>query len=146
MTLADELDRHLRPGTVSVSGGGAQGGGASASADVVDLDRLGVSLRGLRVTVPGRTLREAVGALPDAVGRALGEPLVVTEVAPALGGAVLRSPVDRDDREFYEVRTDGEQASVERWRVGEEGRERVPFTLTRKDLGRVVEGLGAGGG
>ncbi len=140
MNLADELDRHLRPGSVSASGGGA-----SASADVADVDRLGVSLRGLRVTVPGRSLPEAVGALPEAVGRALGEPLVISEVAPTLGGAVLRSRVDRQDREFYEVRTDGEQASVERWRVGAEGRERVPFTLTRKDLGRVVEGLGGRG-
>lgn len=137
MNLTDELDLHLRPGSVSASAGGA-----SATAEVVDVDRLGVSLRGLRVTVPGRSLPEAVGALPEAVGRALGEPLVVTEVAPTLGGAVMRSPVDPADREFYEVRTDGEQASVERWRVGEDGRERVPFTLTRKDLGRVVEGLG----
>ncbi len=136
MNLAEELDQKLRPGTLAVAHPDGQ-----VAASVVDADRLGVSLRSLRVTVAGRSLDEAVAALPEAVGRCLGLPFAVSEHAPTLGGAVLRSPVDASDREFYEVRTGGDEAELRRWRVAPAGREQVPFTLTRKDLGRLVSGL-----
>ncbi len=44
--------------------------------------------------------------------------------------------------EFFEVRTDGHEVSVERCRQGEAGRENLPFTMTREQLGRLVDGIG----
>lgn len=133
--LLDALDKTLRPGTVA-----ADDGEVRAEVDVADVDRLGVSVRGVRVRGPvGRDLRDTVERLPDALG-VLSEPVTPVEVDPTLGGAVLRSPPKR--REFYEVRTDGREVSVERHRIGPEGRARVPFTLTREQLGRLVEGVG----
>ncbi len=136
MNLADELDQKLRPGVIAVAHPEGR-----AEANVVDADRLAVSVRSLRVTVAERSLDEAIAVLPEAVGRCLGLPLHVAEHAPTLGGAVLRSPVDASDREFYELRTGGADAELKRWRVQPAGREQVPFTLTRKDLGRLVSGL-----
>ncbi|MSQ02095.1 MAG: hypothetical protein EXR71_09420 [Myxococcales bacterium] len=136
MSLADDLDQQLRPGVITVAHPEGR-----ADASVVDADRLGVSLKTLRVTVAGRSLDAAMATLPEAVGRCLGIPWIVAEHAPTLGGAVLRSPVDPADREFYELRTSGADAELQRWRVQPAGREQVPFTLTRKDLGRLVSGL-----
>ncbi len=135
MKLGEELDQRLRTGTVD-----ATDGHRSVRADVEDADRLAVSLRRLRVHTPGRTVAEAVATLPEAVGRALGAPLEVVEVAPTLGGAVIRGRPD-GDREYWEVRTTGEAAELERWRVHADGREAVAFPITRRDLRRLVEGM-----
>lgn len=135
MNLGDELDQRLRSGVVD-----ATDGVRHVAAEVEDADRLAVSVRGLRVRTPGRSLDDAVAVLPEAVGRALGEPLHAAEVAPTLGGAVLRSRPDAD-REFYEVRTSGAESTLERWRIRADGRERVAFPITRRDLRRVVEAL-----
>jgi len=133
--LGEELDQTLRPGTVH-----ATDGHRTVRAEVADADRLAVSLRRLRVDSPGRTVAEAVAGLPETMGRALGAPLEVIEVAPALGGAVLRSRPD-GEREYWEVRTTGEAAELERWRVRPEGREAVAFPITRRDLRRLVEAM-----
>lgn len=128
MTLGDALDAALAPGTVTV-----EREGVHAEVEVRDLDRLGVSIERLvvRGVSPGLDrLSEALAPL---------DRFTVVEADPRLGG-VLRSPVRRE--EFYEARTDGDNVSVEKQRIGESGRERVPFTLTREQLGRVVEGIG----
>lgn len=133
--LCDALDKRLRPGRVT-----ADDGEVRAEVDVEDVDRLGVSVHGVRVRgAAPRELRGCVDRLPDALD-VLADPVTPVEVAPALGGAILRSAPKR--REFYEVRTDGHEVSVERHRVGPDGRARVPFTLTREQLGRLVEGVG----
>ncbi|MDP2313952.1 MAG: hypothetical protein Q8P41_13680 [Pseudomonadota bacterium] len=133
--LISGIDRKLAPGVVRVDDDGV-----SAEVDVVDLDRLGVSVRGVKVRTagPGDIARQAE-RLPGAL-EGLVEKVRPVEVDPALGGAVLRSTPRR--REYYEVRTDGREVSVEKLRAGPEGRARVPFTLTREQLGRLVEGVG----
>ncbi|MDP2307629.1 MAG: hypothetical protein Q8P18_16520 [Pseudomonadota bacterium] len=139
-TLADGLDRSLMPGSVEVDIDGVH-----AEVDVVEVDRLGVSVRGVRVreaTARTRGGGDVVGharRLPEALG-VLGEKVVPVEVDPTLGGAVLRSKPRR--QEYFEVRSDGREVSVEKLRRGPEGRARVPFTLTREQLGRLVDGVG----
>lgn len=123
------LDDALAPGVVSVGG---------VEVDVVDADRLGVTVRRVTVTGPQRDLRERVDQLARA--EALPAPVRAIEVDPGLGGAVLRSVPRR--REFYEVHTDGRTTSIEKVHIGADGRERVPYTLTREQLGRMVEELG----
>ena len=137
--LAEKLDHALAPGRVEVEHEGRR-----AVAEVEGADRFGVQVRSLEVRrAAPLPLGEAVGALPDAL-RALPERIVPVEVAPALGGAVLRSdPRDMREREFFEVRTDGTETSLRRLRAGREGREELPFTLTRDQLGRIVEGSSA---
>ncbi|MBM4369072.1 MAG: hypothetical protein FJ102_22845 [Deltaproteobacteria bacterium] len=135
MTLGQDLDTRLKNGIVS-----AENGGRVVEADVDDADRLGVTLGRLRVTTPGGELDRAVEVIPVATSRALGDRIVPVEVDAGLGGAVFRSaPEEIRDREFYEVRTTGSETTVERFRNEEEGRVKVPFILTRKALGRLVD-------
>ncbi len=114
--------------------------GATAEVEVVEADRLAVRI--LRVRVSGestRGVRDTAARLPDAC-RGLPERIVPVEVAPELGGAVLRSaPRDVVDREYFEVRTDGKTTDIERIHAAP-GVERhaVPFTLTREALARIV--------
>jgi hypothetical protein len=42
---------------------------------------------------------------------------------------------------YFEVRTDGRTTTVEKVHIGADGREKVPYTLTREQLGRMVEEL-----
>lgn len=137
--LGDALDRAIAgPGVVRV-----EHEGRVAEVDVVDADRLGVRVLRVRMEGVGRAgpqaVRDAAERLPDAL-RALPDRMVTVEVAPTLGGAVLRSaPEDVRNREFFEARTDGRVTEVERVRVGTTGREPVPFTMTREALGRIVD-------
>lgn len=131
--LGAAIDAALEPGVVRV-----EQDGATAEVDVVDVDRLGATIRGVRVRVPEPTdLAHRVERLPDGV-RALGDRIVPVEVAPTLGGAVLRSdPRDIVDGEYFDVRTGTEGTHVTRQRRGEA----VPFTLTRGQLRRLVDGV-----
>lgn len=133
--LDDALDG-AREGTVRAAEGGVE-----VEVDVLDVDRLGVKCSRLRVHRAGPLdVAEVAEGLPDRV-RALGEALVPVEVDPGLGGAVLRS--EPEDHEFYEL---GVQASgdleLRRWKGGPGvDREPADFTLTRKQLGRLVDEL-----
>lgn len=135
--LGGRLDRALSgPGIVRV-----EHEGRVAEVDVVEVDRLGVRVRSVRVDAgPGEvTVQEAAARLPGAL-RGLPERLVTVEVAPALGGAVARTAAEEvRDREFFEARTDGRVTDLERVRATPDGRERVPFTVTREVLGRIVD-------
>lgn len=135
--LGGRLDRALAgPGIVRV-----EHEGRVAEVDVVEVDRLGVRVRSLRVDAgPGEvSVQEAGARLPGAL-RGLPERLVTVEVAPTLGGAVVRTvPEEVRDREFFEARTDGRVTQLERVRATGEGREQVPFTVTREALGRIVD-------
>jgi hypothetical protein len=132
--VAEKLDKALRPGTVT-----AESGGTGVRVEVLDADRLGVLVNGVRVSTTGRSLEAALAAVPSALSTALRRPFQVTEADPALGGAVARTAVE--ERSFYELRTTGPEATLERWRVREGDREREPWPLTREDLGRVVRAL-----
>lgn len=117
--------------------------GLSVHAEVVDADRLGATIRALRIEGGDGDIVRQASALPEAVRGALPERLVPVEVDPGLRGVILRSePGDMRGREFYEVRSDGDAVSVERFVASREGRASTPFTLTRDQLGRLVEGLG----
>ena len=140
--LGDVLDRAIAgPGVVRV-----EHEGRVAEVEVVDADRLGV--RVLRVRIEGsglagpQAVNDAAARLPEAL-RGLSERMIAVEVAPALGGAVLRSaPGEVQNREFFEARTDGHVTELGRVRVGSAGRESVPFTVTREALGRIVDRVG----
>jgi hypothetical protein len=137
VSLGAELDIALKPGTIR-----AEKDGAVAEVEVDDVDRLGARVRAVRVTGATRIgVTEHVERLAHA-GDALGETLRPVEVAPTLGGAVLRGPArGRGEREFFEVRTDGRTVGVERWRVGPDGRAPTGFTVTREQLRRLVDDL-----
>jgi hypothetical protein len=95
----------------------------------------------VRVPAAG-AIDEQAHRLPDAL-RVLPERVRPVEIAPSLGGAVLRShPDDMVNREYFEVRTNGQEVTVERHRGDADGREQVPFTVTREQLGRMVDDLG----
>ncbi len=137
MSLGRELDAGLAPGPVRVDRDGA-----AAEVDVDDVDRLGVRVRRVRVAgASAAGIRAHVDRLPEAL-RVLPERIVPVEVAPTLGGAVLRSdPAEVRDREYFEVRTDGRAVDVERVRSTDAGRSSVGFTLTREQLRRLVDAL-----
>jgi hypothetical protein len=132
------LDHALKPGTVTVGGPAA-----GVEVDVADVDRLGVRVHSVRVRCEGRGLAAAAEHLPEALSGALRRPFAVVEHDVVLGGTVARSPVEA--RGFFELRSSGCEATLERWRVTGEGRVRTPWTMTREDLGAVVRAMGAGG-
>ena len=134
MDLSAQVDRRLQPGTVT-----ADCGDRGALIEVVDADRLGVVVKGVRVSRAGRPLEEAVVRLPEALSEALRRRFHLTEADLALGGAVARTGVE--DQTFFELRTTGPDATLERWQVREGARERLAFPLTREDLGRVVRAM-----
>lgn len=143
MSLGDALDRAIDaakgPGTVH-----AEADGASAEADVVDADRLGVRCSRVKVTraAPFDVGTEAAG-LPEKI-RALPERLVPVEVDPALGGAILRTrPEDLEGGEFFELELRRARDLELRRLKGGPGLDRAPadFTLTRRQLGRLVDDL-----
>lgn len=134
-TLGDDLDGALAPGVVR-----AERDGREVEVEVVDVDRLGAAVRSVRVRVPDAgDLREQAQRLPDAL-RTLPDRIVPVEIAPTLGGAVYRSRLgDVREGRYFEVRTTPREAQVERLQAGPEGREPVPFTVTREQLRRLVD-------
>ena len=138
-TVLDHLD--AGSGTVAVGNGGAE-------VDVTDVDRLGVSVTGVRVRRKGpvdvaREAERLAGGL-----RCLPERLTPTEVAPSLGGAVLRTRPDeldhRDDGlEFFELNvSSGGETDLKRVRVAPDGeRSSGRWTMTRDGLGRLLDDL-----
>jgi hypothetical protein len=68
-----------------------------------------------------------------------------TEVAPDLGGAILRTTPREKTREFYQLEIDDSGADLSKHRVGDGGkRQSAPFTLTREELGRIVDDMDDG--
>jgi hypothetical protein len=133
------IDKATGPGTIS-----AETDGASADIDVLEADRLGVRVRGVRIVrAEDIDITDEAKALPDRL-RSLPERLMPVEVDPGLGGAILRTePSDVTDGEFYELEVRGpRELELKRFRA-EPGKERdeADFTLTRKQLGKVVDEL-----
>jgi len=118
--------------------------GARAEVDVVEVDRLATRVRAVRVH---RGVEfDLVAEAPKLAGRvrSLGEDLIPVEVAPTLGGAVLRTkPEHLRDGEFYELEMTGDRDLELRRVRAEPGRDRQPldFTLTRDQLERLVDEL-----
>lgn len=115
--------------------------GRRVRADIVDEDRLGVQIDRLRVDAP-----EGIGGRVDRIAQDLrpgGERLVPVEVDERLGGGVLRTRTDEmRGRRYFEVEVDAEGAGLGRYRVDDDGtRNPEPFTVTREQLGRMVDTL-----
>jgi len=117
-------------------------GGAKAVVDVVDADRLGVTVKRVRVSrAEDRDVAEEAAALPERL-RALPERVEPVEVDPGLGGAILRTgPEDMRKREFFQVDVGERDVEVRRYRVEDEGRGEVDFTMTRGQLEQLIDEL-----
>lgn len=119
-------------------------GTSRARVDVVEADRLGVRVRG--VTVERGEAEPVDGAAERLASRvrSLPERLVPVEVDPGLGGAVLRSrPDEMRGRDFYQLEVDAEgRRGVTRQRPSPGGgREATDWTMTRDQLGRLLDEL-----
>jgi hypothetical protein len=138
--LGSAVDRaldHQRRGRV-----GASEGERAAEVDVSEVGPIGVRVKRVAVRAPRAGVAEVAEALPERL-RSLGERVAPVEVDPRLGGATLRSrPEEMREREFFEVEVRGDEVSVERYRVGEDGRAPVEFDLTRRQLRALVDELG----
>ncbi|GEM_PF-1653037 len=142
MGLGDQLRNKLD--LPDVSGGSVEVSGSKGSVEVevVELDGLGAKIDRVRVRVPRPTdLPSQAEQISERV-RGLGERLVPVEVDERLGGGVLRSRPEEMRGGYYEVGLDGSGATVERYGLGDDGvREKQPFTVTREQLGRLVDDL-----
>lgn len=136
--LDDALDQHSGDGSLELESDGNE-----ASVDIVETGKLGVRLRGLKVRrAEGRPIEQTVEELESGL-RALPERVVRSEVDPRLGGAVLRTdPSDIDDGEFTQVDVRGEHdVELRRYKRTPDGHEGTDFTVTRKQLGRLLDEL-----
>lgn len=141
-SLDDAIDRLPKEGgVVRIPWGGDRSAGVDAEVDVVDSDRLGVKVRGVRIHRERPVdISEEARALPDRM-RSLPDRIAPVEVAPELGGARLRSrPDEVRHNEFFEVDVEPNRTSIRKTRMGEDG-ERAPadFTLTREQLDRLID-------
>lgn len=117
--------------------------GRRATIKVRDADRLAVELEGISVHAPadlGARARHLEAEL-----RPGGERLRAFEVDPRLGGGTLRTaPGDMRGGRYFEVGLTPDGASLDRRRVDPAGdRHAEGFTLTREQLGRLVDTLAA---
>ncbi len=118
-----------------------QRGTHRAEVDVIEADRLGVRVRGVTVHAPhDRDIAREAARLPERL-RALPDRVEPVEVAPELGGAILRTPADRVQRgRFYQVDVRPRHTTIGRREIGADGgRVPVDFTLTREQLERLIE-------
>ena len=117
-------------------------GELEASFQVTAVGPVGVRLTELEIRPPERLdVAEEAERLGRAV-RSLGAELIPIEVDPGLGGAILRTrPDEKRPDEFFEL--DCERRGKTRLRrlrsMEEGGREPVDFSMTREQLGRLVE-------
>ena len=141
--LDEALTRQAREGGEFVKLGD---GAAEAEARVVDSDRIGVRVSRVRVHKGAAVdVAKEAAALPERL-RALPERLVPLEIDAAHGSAVLRTATDEmRRREFFEVQVAGGQdLDVRRYRVDEAGqRQGIDWTMTREQLGRLMDELAA---
>ncbi len=140
--LDEALDGIDGEGTAEV-----QRDGGRAEVEVEDVDRLGVRVKRVRVERDEDwDIGERADALPDQV-RALPERVRAEEVAPELGGAILRTdPEEYDGERYFEVEVDQRGAEVRRVRVdkdddGHRARNADDWTMTREQLGRLLDEL-----
>lgn len=146
MSLSDALGDKLDLPGVKTGPVEVQADTGRVQVDLADADRLGASIDRLRVSVPDAApLGEQATGICRRV-RHLPERLVPVEVDERLGGGVLRSdPSDMRGKRYFEIGLDGSGATVERYKASPDGgRERQPFTVTREQLGRLVDDLADG--
>ncbi len=138
-TLDEALDRATSgdKGAIEVS----TPDGRQASVDVVDVDRLGVRVRSVKVRrADDAPIKELAAELPTRL-RSLPDRVVPVEVDSALGGGIFRTPVQSHDQDYFQVDVRGRDSEVRRYTVKEGEREEADFTLTRDGLGRLLDDL-----
>lgn len=135
-TLDDALNAH-EEGAIQVSREGGR-----AVIEATEVGPIGVRVTRVRVERDQPwDIRETAMGLPERV-RALPERIAPIEVAPELGGAILRTdPGEYRGGDYFEVEVDARSAEVRRVKV--EGSDRTPgdFSLTREQLGRLLDEL-----
>ena len=143
MSWRDAIDEALDEtprGVVQVSGPG----GASAELDVQDSGPIGARVRRVRLThAEDRDIDHEASRLGEAL-RALPHAVHPSEVAPDLGGAILRSrPDEMRSPDFFEVKVDGPRdVEVRRYRLGDDlDRQPADFDVTREGLGQLLDEL-----
>jgi len=119
--------------------------GGSAEVDVVDADRIGVRVKGVRVRHDGPVdVEREARALPDRL-RSLPDPVEPVEVAPDLGGAILRGDPD-SQRRYFEVDVQPDRTDIHRRQVGDDGeRHEADWSMTRDQLDRLIDEAGGAG-
>ncbi|MEO0605929.1 MAG: hypothetical protein AAF211_31160 [Myxococcota bacterium] len=132
--LDEALDDLDGPGTVEVDHDGR-----SAEVDVVDVDRIGVRVKGVRVRHDGPVdVQREAEALPDRL-RSLPDSVGPIEVAPELGGAILRGTPDRE-RRYFEVDVQPDRTDIRRKQVDDDGeRSETDWSMTRDQLERLID-------
>jgi hypothetical protein len=135
-SLREALDAAL----VGAGTASASAGDVTVEVDASDTDRLGVVVDAIRVrggknSLTERAARVASGVHPG--GTAL-EPI---EVDARLGGGHLRSPVDRR-RRYFEANITESEIEVRRTQIGDDStRQPSDLTVTRDQLGELIEQL-----
>lgn len=150
MSLSKALDDALDEARDSGQTSGtvhADAGERRAEVELVDVDRLGVRVRKIRVQRDTPYDVERVAEAWPRELRDLPDRIHPVEVDPRLGGATLRSrPDEMRGDSFIDIEVRGGSAEVRR-RVRHRGeaREEGELTFTREQLGRVVDDLARGG-
>jgi len=107
--------------------------------DVIDVDRLGVKVREIRVGRGIRDIATEAASLPARL-RAIPARVVPCEVDPKLGGAVLRTAPEHMRRgRFFEVDVLPEETGIRRYRVRDGERIQEDFTVTRDQLREFID-------
>ncbi len=122
--------------------------GASARAKVRGSGPYGSSIEGLSVQVPDGGEEADIGRQADALVDRLSylpERIKKHEIAPGLGGGVLRSePEDMREREYQEIKLNGgKEADVRRYKYDKKKRERreIPQNYAHETLERLTDDL-----
>ena len=146
MSLSDALGDKLDLPGVKTGAVEVETGTGRVQVDLADAARPGARIDRLRVSVPNAAPLETQAKGICRRLRHLPERLVPVEVDERLGGGVLRSdPADMRGKRYFEIGLDGTGATVERFKASPDGgREREPFTVTREQLGRLVDDLAHG--
>ncbi|MBA2319611.1 MAG: hypothetical protein H0V89_00540 [Deltaproteobacteria bacterium] len=137
MKPLDEVLDALRGHAGTAVGEGPAG---PVEVEVTDVDRLGIRVSRVRVTRGAVDIAEEAADLPKRL-RSLSEPVHPVEIAPALGGARLRS-VPRNARDgWYEVAVEPTETVVTRTSKRDGERVSEDWTMTRDQLDRLVREL-----
>lgn len=135
MPLDDALDALDGPGTIDVPTERGR-----AEVDVAEVDRLGVRVRRVKVERETRDIAHEARALPDRL-RSLPDRVAPSEVAPTLGGAILRTVPEEMRGRYFEVDVRPGHTEVRRVKVSGGERSADDFVLTREQLEKLVDEL-----
>lgn len=137
MSLDDALDALDSAGVAEI-----ERPGGSASVDATEIGPLGVRVRRVRVDRDDNwDISDKAHALPQRL-RALPERITPSEVAPDLGGAILRThPDDFRGDGYFEVEVGERSAEVRRVKIADGERAPTDWTITREQLGRLIDEL-----